>query len=540
MIIKDFNKAVKWRREDANDEVLYLWGNSEIDSEQLFEIVRSGNWPELQDVDGFFAGVYITSGKIHLFCDRLGVWPLFYSLEGSKVYSSPKAGEILDAIEPDLVPCKDGLLSLLLFGHHLSEETVFENIKRCNGGETIVIDSNGETGRVVWRKKHIYQDKSSVAPEELAELFVEGVSHVLPKNGDIILPVSGGFDSRCVLGAVMECVESERICLTTFGGEDTIDFQVGQLLANTIGVRSHVFPIADDYYDTDVLRERALNSGYTYPAFAAKPKEMNKYISQKAINGNISVWGAGGDAITGSHLRSDDDMLSSCNGFEDIASLLFKTRCYVPLSKVSELLHLEPQEAIQIVARLLKESVVEKHDKPWQFLDAWDIFVRGRMELINVVPLDDKLWCCPHFGREYFNVMSTQCFEEKLNQNIYRRMLASRFKFLFSLPTKRLGGRPLVSSLSRNIYYNISCQAGRANRFVKNMLGLKTDSAGRNYGKDVKFFNSLKGQNELQYALNVLQQTRMFQSNISDKFESIAGNVALASNLITSSYAFNR
>ncbi|MHC4074938.1 MAG: asparagine synthetase B family protein [Planctomycetota bacterium] len=541
VIVEDFEKVVKWHWKDISEDILYLWGNDEVDNDQLLEIVKSGNWTKLQDVDGFFAGVYETSSRIYLFCDRLGIWPLFYFADGTSVYCSPRLGKILNAIQSDLAPCKDGIVSLLLFGHHLSGETVFGGVRRCNGGETIVIDSNGEIEeRIVWKKKHIYQDKSSMAPKELAELFVERVNNILPKNGDVILPVSGGFDSRCVLGAVLECIESERICIATFGGEDTIDFQISQLIANKIGAKNQAFPISGDYYNSDDLRRKALDSGYTYSAFTGPPLQMYSYLSQEASKGILTIYGAGGDAITGSHLHSSDNTPKRCDSFEDIISLLIEKRCYVSLDEVSKLLNLEPKEAVQIVARLLEESMVEKYDKPWQFLDAWDIFVRGRMELINLLPFNDANWRCPHLNRAYFNMMSTQCFEEKLHQNMYRRMISSRFKFLFSLPTKRLGGGALLGSPLQNIGASIRWQAARLNRFLRNQLGFRTDSAGRNFGKDQEFFGSSEGRKELQHALDILKQPEVFRCDLDNIFEMVLGNTLLASTLITLGYAFDK
>ena len=538
---EDFKKVVKCDVEGAEEGTLHIWRNKEVDTTVLMQIVQAGRWDELEQIEGFFAGVYEKEDKAYLFCDSLGIYPLYYFANKEGIYVSPSVPELLNAAKLSLTACKEGIVSFLLFTHHLADETVFEGVKRCNGGETIVLNSEGDVEeRILWKKKHIYQSESSINPDELGEIFVKGINKTLSVNDRVLISLSGGFDSRAVLGAVLECAGPERITTVTFGVTDTFDFQIGKLVADKVGVKNVAFPITEEIFDDDFLRRRAGDYGYVYSAFATQPQEMLDYLSGKMSEGNVSIWGAGGDAITGSHLHNSDMELEGCESFEDMSRLLLQKRVFVPLSIVSKLTDLGENEIVQITAGLIEKSVVGEYEKMWQFLDAWDIFVRGRMELVSVLPFTKELWNCPHFHREYFNLMSTQCFEEKVHQNIYKRMLAFRFKFLFSLPTKRLNGRSLVSSRGRDLYWVLRARTDRFNRLVRRLVGRGFSGVRRNYGKDQWFFDSIEGRSRLEHSIDIMLQQGILRQNRKSIFETVQRNVPLACLLITLGYALEK
>jgi len=507
MAVENFKKVIRCDVEVGGGDALHIWKNKDVDTGALAEVVAAGRWDGLQDLEGLFAGVYEKGGKAYFFCDFAGK---------DCVYVSPSVFELLNAAKPGLTVCKEGIASFLLFTHHLADETVFEGVKRCNGGETIVIDSKGGIEeRIRWKKKHIYQSGSSTGPDELGEIFVKGV-------------------------AVLECVEAERITTATFGGTDTFDYQIGKIVAGKAGVKNMAFSFAEEIFDDDFLRRRAGDYGYVYSAFATQPQEMLDYLSGKMSEGSVSIWGAGGDAITGSHLHDCDVELEKCDSFEDMSRLLLHKRSFIPLSIVSKLMDLDENEIVQIIAGLIERSVVGEYEKTWQFLDAWDIFVRGRMELASVLPFTEELWSCPHFHREYFNLMSTQCFDEKVHQNIYKRMLASRFKFLFGLPTKRLNGRSLVSSGGRDLSWMLRARADRINKLVRRFVGRSVSGVRRNYGDDELFFDSDEGRSRLKHSIDMLAGQDILRQEPESIFKTAHKKVPLARLLITLGYAFEK
>jgi len=139
IITEDFKKVIKCDAIDNRTNTLHIWKNDEVNVVILEQIIRSGEWSKLEYIDGFFAAVYNTPDKVYLFCDRLGIYPLFYCTKENAVYASPRIPDILGETQSSLNHSFEGILSLLIFGHHIADETIFTDIKRCNGGETIII-----------------------------------------------------------------------------------------------------------------------------------------------------------------------------------------------------------------------------------------------------------------------------------------------------------------------------------------------------------------------------------------------------------------
>lgn len=538
--IGNSEKVVKLNVEGSKENTMYVWRNDQVDTAALVQIVETGEWSKLELIDGFFAAICEKAGKIYLFCDRLGIYPLFYSATKNEVCAATRIPDLLTIVKSGLVPSNDGVVSLLLFGHHLGDETIFAGVRRCNGGETIVISNKGDIAeRIPWKRKHVYQSKSSMGAGDLAKLFVKNVKKSLPANGKVLISLSGGFDSRAVLGAVLKCTELERVHTLTFGGADTYDFRIAKLVANKIGVKNTAFSITDQIFSDNFLSQRAGDYSYSYPALSTQPQEMITYLSRELSEGGTALWGVGGDAITGSHLHPSDVSLSRCDGPEDFACLLISKRCYLPLSVVSEITNLGEGEIITIISKIIEKSSLNQYDIPWQFLDAWDIFVRGRMETISVLPFNEQSWRCPHLGREYFNEMSTQHFEQKIHQNAYKRILACSFKSLFSLPTRRLRGRSLVGGRWESFCWTTRWRTAKVKRSLGKLIGRRVARIGRNYGKEEKFFNSAEGQKKLSRAVQIMCDKGILRRNASNVLDISQRNNRLGRIVLTLAYGFD-
>ena len=105
----------------------------------------------------------------------------------------------------------------------------------------VVLDENGNDDDMVAKKFH--------------ELFREALEKRINKynhHETFLLPLSGGFNSRYVLGTALELVSPTRILAMTFGEKGSYDFEIGKLVAETAGVRHLVYPLTSDNYGIKV------------------------------------------------------------------------------------------------------------------------------------------------------------------------------------------------------------------------------------------------------------------------------------------------
>lgn len=136
-----------------------------------------------------------------------------------------------------------------------------------------------------------------------AELIQEGarILHQLvgnPAGADHVLPLSGGFDSRGLLGALLESVGPARLRTVTFGVPGTLDFELGRLIAKAAGVRSELIDLRTIRWHTADLVEFAAQHQQPLRVFFAYPySQIRRCLKPESV-----VWsGIFGGSVVGTH-----------------------------------------------------------------------------------------------------------------------------------------------------------------------------------------------------------------------------------------------
>jgi hypothetical protein len=105
------------------------------------------------------------------------------------------------------------------------------------------------------------KDLSKVA----SELFLESISNLYKPNERHLVPLSGGFDSRVILSALMKFTESKNIYAYSYGAKGTLDYEIGRKLAQKIGInhlsfdmQSYQFALDDLLYNSNAIKQQAV------------------------------------------------------------------------------------------------------------------------------------------------------------------------------------------------------------------------------------------------------------------------------------------
>jgi hypothetical protein len=179
--------------------------------------------PPVADLDGRYVGVRVIRGELTVFADALGAYPVYES--GGLVSNS---AEVLRVARGGSRSMRAPVLaSLLGGGWSLSGDPVWEGIDRIQPARP-----RPEPG-------------SGFDADRAAALLVAAVRALADWPGrPSVVPVTGGRDSRLVLGAALAAgIDFE----TTTGGEPGHpDVEVGQALARVAGVAWR--PIEHDPY----------------------------------------------------------------------------------------------------------------------------------------------------------------------------------------------------------------------------------------------------------------------------------------------------
>lgn len=157
----------------------------------------------------YCAVVYeLSSQKLHLMTDKLGVRPLYVWISQDYIIFST-AIRILEALsfykkKMDL----QGVAEIACFGYPLSDRTPYENIYALHAGEVLSCDVNGYHRQRYWRwddlppSRNVQQETDCPLPERLYQVFIDAVRVRLRDQKAVAAFLSGGLDSRSIIAAL--------------------------------------------------------------------------------------------------------------------------------------------------------------------------------------------------------------------------------------------------------------------------------------------------------------------------------------------------
>lgn len=162
--------------------------------------------------------------------------------------------QIYDAPDVDMAFDPAGFWEILLFEGGLWSRTLYQNVKQLPGASCLTIDKKDGTFDIqrYWdffipEDRGISDDKSAI------DGFYERLATVIGRldaDGDHVLGLSGGLDSRLTLALLSERVDKRRVRLFTYGFDPRIlEYRFAKSVADALGFRSPDFHLltADSY-----------------------------------------------------------------------------------------------------------------------------------------------------------------------------------------------------------------------------------------------------------------------------------------------------
>lgn len=175
------------------------------DSQVLLTLLEEYGLDILKQINGMFAFAFkhYSTDQIWLGRDRLGIKPLYYSIENGQLWFSSEAkplGEILNRKLDQIA-----IHEWIRYQIQISDRTFFENVRTVKPGSFMVFTQTGFREVKYWSidnhlPSNLYSSpKSSTELEEnFKELFQEAVKSHLISDVPISSIISGGMDSSSV------------------------------------------------------------------------------------------------------------------------------------------------------------------------------------------------------------------------------------------------------------------------------------------------------------------------------------------------------
>ncbi len=191
----------------------------------------------LGELNGVFAIAYYDSASqtLTLANDRFGFMPLYYYYNHGLVVFASEVKAILQLVpqrELDWESCAD----FFYVGHMLGQKTLFKNIHALEAGQVLTYtNGNLETRRYYDFTHTPIIDRKDVSVEKLARLFTEAVRRRVRTELPNTVLLSGGFDSRFILGTLDSVgVSPKVVSLEHANVKQGLDGKLALLLANAL------------------------------------------------------------------------------------------------------------------------------------------------------------------------------------------------------------------------------------------------------------------------------------------------------------------
>ncbi|WP_315583565.1 asparagine synthase-related protein [Actinomyces viscosus] len=215
---------------------------------------------------GRLTAIRVNDDEVVLAQDRLRSWPLFWALEdgadgGWRLIVSDDATAMRDALsDPRLDP--RARRELLDAGFVSGTDTLLVGVHQTEQGAIVRIDrATGRTRTASYALARFSEESDMVVdPEEFSDLLLTaldaGMGRVLeelaarPGSPRLVLPLSGGLDSRLLVAWLTLHGALDRAVAFTYGRPGSREVEVSRKVAEAVGLEWH----AVDYVPSD-LRE---------------------------------------------------------------------------------------------------------------------------------------------------------------------------------------------------------------------------------------------------------------------------------------------
>lgn len=222
---------------------IYLWGIGDIENCKISNKF-SLSFPLHDSLFDRNVLIYFENGSIIIENDWLGSIPVFYNEKEQSISTISNfciKNKIID---------KDGLAGFCEFGYSVFEHTIFEDIKFMRYYSKLIVSDN--TIRVEYKDDPVFKNEflhSVSTTEEVLSKIHEYTNSIESRiSGEIIIPTSGGYDSRLLNYLVKD---KSRIRSFTYGisANQSESFEVvyAKKLSEILGTKWEMIEL-DEFY----------------------------------------------------------------------------------------------------------------------------------------------------------------------------------------------------------------------------------------------------------------------------------------------------
>jgi len=233
--------------------------------------------------------------QIFIVNDHFARHPLYFTKYKDAILFSTQIKALLSALPSEPALDKNAVAMMLTIGEVAGNQTLIEGVETLAAAHILTIDGNGEKRQRYWQ--YSYQQDFSInkqdAIQSIGEMLTQSVERAVNTSDAVTVPLSGGLDSRFILGLANK---NKDIHAYTWGIPDCRDLIYAKKTAKKINCQHDCFEFLPNYLETFADQGVWITEGQLpVTNFHVLP-----YVNRLAKDGNFTLLdGFAGDAVLG-------------------------------------------------------------------------------------------------------------------------------------------------------------------------------------------------------------------------------------------------
>lgn len=377
---------------------------------------------KLSKANGRFSVVILRESETWVAVDPLRTYPLYYSKTGGEFCISDNSYCLAEQIlKPELNQVATD--SFLASGFTLNNQTILLDLYQAEAGEMLVFNDS------VTRKfycsytlnkinKLSFDEAVTSLNIRLNEIFKNHLEALADRF--IVIPLSGGYDSRLV-AAMCSQYHPENVLCITYGREGNREVKPAGEAAKRLGLKwinivyneELIRDFVNDKYFSSYFEEASglTSMFYLQDYFAVRHLKENSLIPENSV----FMPGFSGDSLAGSFFRKS--FLEKAN-VKEISGKIFENKFnLVELSR----------QVRNDITDLISEKINGSAPFLWKNYENWEIKEIHAKLIVNsarVFSFFGYDYVLPLFDKELIDFFTTVPFEFKLNKKLYDKTLS--------------------------------------------------------------------------------------------------------------------
>jgi len=323
------NRYYPWTEISIDDVTCWLKGtifyeNKLLESVDVVRLFSSALEDSQYDHDSLKALLLALNGNFalaletphYIFCtvDRVRSIPLFYAVDRNEVLFSDDANHLQGCL--NLPFNEDNGAEFLVTGYVTGPDTLFDGVSQLQAGEYLVYDkANGSLAMHFYHRfwhGNFFSDSEDDLLDRLDEVFMRVFQRLIEsaKGRQIVVPLSGGLDSRIIVAMLKRLGVEDVICFT-YGKKGNREAEISRQVAEALGYRWYFVEYTREKwyacYHSDEMQRYMKYSGnlvsipHIQDFLAVRDLKEEGIISENAV----FVPGHSGDMLAGSWIPHD-------------------------------------------------------------------------------------------------------------------------------------------------------------------------------------------------------------------------------------------